>query len=71
MGCYDVFCPICGICVFIPKNDLDKKYTSKIKWIKKASFMTTTNEISCSNFFIVSENRILLVILFTEIVMNL
>jgi len=58
MGCYDVFCPICGICVFIPKNDLDKKYTSKIKWIEKASFMTATNEIkktcseiSCSNVF--------------------
>ena len=58
MGCYDVFCPICGICVFIPKDDLDKKYTSKIKWIEKASFMTATNEIkkicseiSCSNVF--------------------
>jgi hypothetical protein len=58
MGCYDVFCPICGICVFIPKYDLDKKYTSKIKWIKKASFMTTINEIknicseiNCNNVF--------------------
>ena len=30
MGCNDVFCQICGICVFIPKYDLDKKYTSKL-----------------------------------------
>jgi hypothetical protein len=52
MGCYDVFCPICGICVFI------KKYTSKIKWIQKTSFMTATNEIkkicseiNCNNVF--------------------
>ena len=64
MGCYDVFCPICGICVFIPKNDLDKKYTSKIKWIKKASFMTATNEIKkicseilCSNVFSCANER--------------
>jgi hypothetical protein len=64
MGCYDVFCPICGICVFIPKNDLDKKYISKIKWIEKAYFMTTTNEIkkicseiSCSNVFSCANER--------------
>ena len=64
MGCWDVFCPICGIPVWIPKNDLDKKYTSKMKWIKNAYFMTATNqivkkcvEIACSNVFYCAKNK--------------
>lgn len=61
MGCYDVWCPLCGAFLNgIDDQDLDqkeKRFVNKCKWLSKVTLLlpnkiiTGTEEINCSSTF--------------------
>jgi hypothetical protein len=66
MGCYDIFCIICGLPCHNTLNNIDlKKYKSITKWMNNATILTASNEtiekcieVDCNNTF-QAKNKIL------------